>query len=340
VSVGVGEARSTGEPLLEVRDLVVEFDTTRGVLRAVDGVSLSIDRGATLGLVGESGSGKSVTSLAILRLLDESARIVRGEVRFDGRNLLALAESELRRVRGGRISMIFQEPSTSLNPVFTAGFQVAEAIRLHRKVGRREAWASAVEALRLVEIPDPERRAHAYPHELSGGMKQRVMIAIALSCRPEILIADEPTTALDVTIQAQILALLRDLRRRLGMSVLLITHDLDVVANEADDVVILYAGRVVERARTGDLFRAPRHPYTRALLASLPRLRHRTDRLIAIPGTVPDPAHLPSGCRFRDRCPSARERCAVDDPALHQPEPDRWVACHFPLMAEEPEVVS
>lgn len=322
------------DPLLEVRDLVVEFDTPRGVVRAVDGVSLSVERGATLGLVGESGSGKSVTSLAITRLLDENARIVRGEIRLEGRNLLELSGREIREVRGGRIAMIFQEPSTSLNPVFTVGFQVAEAIRLHRRVGRREAWAEAIEALRLVEIPDPERRVRAYPHELSGGMKQRVMIAIALSCRPALLIADEPTTALDVTVQAQVLALLRDLKRRLGMSLVLITHDLGVVANEVDEVVILYAGRVVERAVARELFLRPAHPYTLALLASLPHLRRRKERLVAIPGVVPDLSRLPPGCRFRDRCPSAAERCAAEDPALRPIGAGRAVACHFPRNGE------
>jgi peptide/nickel transport system ATP-binding protein/oligopeptide transport system ATP-binding protein len=321
--------------LLDVRDLVVEFATARGIVRAVDGVSLSLARGATLGLVGESGSGKSVTSLAIVRLLEENARIARGEVWFDGRNLAALPESELQDIRGDRIAMIFQEPSTSLNPVFTVGFQIVEAIRLHRGLGRREAWAEAVEALRLVEIPDPERRVRAYPHELSGGMKQRVMIAIALSCRPELLIADEPTTALDVTIQAQVLALLRDLKRRLGMSMILITHDLGVVANEADEVAILYAGRVVERAPVSELFRAPAHPYTVGLLESLPRLRERHERLSAIPGVVPDPSRLPSGCRFRDRCPRAQARCAAEDPPLREIAPGRLVACHFPHVGEE-----
>jgi oligopeptide/dipeptide ABC transporter ATP-binding protein len=315
---------------LEVDDLVVEFDTPRGVVRAVDGVSLSVARGSTLGLVGESGSGKSVTSLAITRLLDERARIVRGAVRLDGRDLLRLSESELREVRGGQIAMIFQEPSTSLNPVFTVGFQVAEAIRLHRRIGRREAWAQAIEALRLVEIPDPEHRVRSYPHELSGGMKQRVMIAIALSCRPALLIADEPTTALDVTIQAQILALLRDLKERFAMSLILITHDLGVVANEVDEVAILYAGRIVERAPAHALFHRPAHPYTAALLASLPHLRRRTERLTAIPGVVPDLSRLPSGCRFRDRCPSARDECAARDPELRPIGRAREVACHFP----------
>ncbi len=327
------DASATGA-ILEIRDLVVEFATPRGTVRAVDGVTLAVRRGSTLGLVGESGCGKSVTSLAVLRLLDESARIVHGTIRFDGRELAGLAERDMRALRGARIAMIFQEPSTSLNPVFTVGFQVAEAVRTHRRMGRAQAWAHAIDMLRLVEIPDPERRARSYPHELSGGMRQRVMIAIALSCRPELLIADEPTTALDVTIQAQILALLRDLRHRLGMSAILITHDLGVVAAEADEVAIMYAGRIVERAPTRALFAGPAHPYTAALLASVPRLHRRAGRLAAIAGVVPDLARLPSGCRFRDRCPQAQERCAADDPALVEIGGARQVACHFPLAGE------
>ncbi len=333
----VAASSAAGEAaLLEVRDLVVEFATPRGTVRALDGISIELERGRTLGLVGESGSGKSVTALSILRLLDGNARIVRGSVRVDGEDVAAMPDDRLRELRGGRVAMIFQEPSTSLNPVFTVGFQVAEAIRLHRGVSKREAWAQAVDMLRLVEIPDAERRAKSYPHELSGGMKQRVMIAIALSCGPELLVADEPTTALDVTIQAQVLALLRDLKQRLGMSMLLITHDLGVVANEADEVAIFYAGRVVEKAPTRELFARPAHPYTAALLASLPRLRERAARLVAIPGVVPDLRRLPSGCRFRDRCAFAQARCATEDPAL-RPARDGsgLVACHFPLAGTE-----
>jgi len=333
----VAASSAAGEAaLLEVRDLVVEFATPRGTVRALDGISIELERGRTLGLVGESGSGKSVTALSILRLLDGNARIVRGSVRVDGEDVAAMPDDRLRELRGGRVAMIFQEPSTSLNPVFTVGFQVAEAIRLHRGVSKRDAWAQAVDMLRLVEIPDAERRAKSYPHELSGGMKQRVMIAIALSCGPELLVADEPTTALDVTIQAQVLALLRDLKQRLGMSMLLITHDLGVVANEADEVAIFYAGRVVEKAPTRELFARPAHPYTAALLASLPRLRERAARLVAIPGVVPDLRRLPSGCRFRDRCAFAQARCATEDPAL-RPARDGsgLVACHFPLAGTE-----
>ena len=319
------------ERILEVRDLVVEFETERGVTRALDGVSLPLLRGQTLGLVGESGCGKSVTALAVLRLLGDSARVVRGEIRFDGLSLLPLGEREMRALRGKRIAMIFQEPMTSLNPVFTVGDQIAEALRLHERMGKREAWARAVEMLRLVEIPEPERRASSYPHELSGGMRQRVMIAMAISCGPDLLIADEPTTALDVTIQAQILDLLRGLRSRLGMSMILITHDLGIVAAEADEVAIMYAGRVVERSPTRSLFDDPAHPYSAGLLASIPRLDLRTEQLASIPGVVPDPAHLPSGCRFRDRCANAQPRCAAEDPRLVEFAPGRLVACFFPV---------
>jgi peptide/nickel transport system ATP-binding protein len=325
-------ASAAAEPLLAVRDLVVEFTTPRGTVRAVDGVGLTIARGATLGLVGESGCGKSVTSLAIMRLLDANARIRAGTIHFDGRDLVALDEREMRRLRGARLAMIFQEPTTSLNPVFTVGAQVAEALRIHRRLDRSAAWAGAVELMRQVEIPDAERRAASYPHELSGGMRQRVMIAMAISCEPALLIADEPTTALDVTIQAQILDLLRGLKRRLGMSLLLITHDLGVVATEADEVAIMYAGRIVERAPSRALFAAPAHPYTQALLASLPRLERRAERLTPIPGSVPDLLELPSGCRFRDRCPRASARCAQEDPQLSQIGAGRFVACCHPLV--------
>jgi len=326
--------RSPSEPLLEVRDLVVEFDTPRGAVRAVDGVSLTLARGATLGLVGESGCGKSVTSLAVMRLLEPNARVARGSIRFDGVDLLALDERRMRALRGARMAMIFQEPMTSLNPVFTVGAQIGETLRVHQGLGKGAARARAVELMRLVEIPDAERRARAYPHELSGGMRQRVMIAMAIACEPMLLVADEPTTALDVTIQAQILDLLRGLKDRLGMSLLLITHDLGVVAAETDEVAIMYAGRVVERAPTEPLFAAPAHPYTAALLASLPRLERRAERLAAIPGRVPDPASLPSGCRFRDRCPRASARCAVEDPALEPIGPGRTVACFHPTLGE------
>jgi oligopeptide/dipeptide ABC transporter ATP-binding protein len=334
-TVPISSVTAAAGPLLDVRDLVVEFDTARGTVRAVDGVDLSIARGGTLGLVGESGCGKSVTSLAIMRLLDPNAHIRRGSIEFDGRDLVPLEESAMRRLRGSRLAMIFQEPTTSLNPVFTVGSQVAEALRIHRGLRRDLAWAGAVELMRQVEIPDAERRAASYPHELSGGMRQRVMIAMAISCEPALLIADEPTTALDVTIQAQILDLLRDLKQRLGMSLLLITHDLGVVATEADEVAIMYAGRIVERAPSRALFAAPAHPYTQALLASLPRLERRAERLTPIPGSVPDLLELPSGCRFRDRCPRASERCAREDPQLAEIAPGRAVACFHPTVDGE-----
>ncbi len=315
--------------LLDVRNLHTHFFTDEGVVRAVDGVSFSIAAGKTLGMVGESGCGKSVTALSILRLVPSPpGRIVGGEIFFEGRNLLELSEPEMRRIRGQDIAMIFQEPMTSLNPVFTIGDQIAEAVRLHQGVGRHEARERTIEMLRLVEIPEPERRVDEYPHQLSGGMRQRVMIAMALSCNPKLLIADEPTTALDVTIQAQILDLLQGLRERLGMALLLVTHDLGIVAEQADEVVILYAGRVVERATIDEIFSRPLHPYTRGLLESVPKIGGgKTRRLNAIPGTVPPLLHLPSGCRFRDRCPMAISDCAAVDPPLEEKGPGHFVAC-------------
>lgn len=303
-------------PLLEVRDLRVSFFTPRGEVRAVDGVSLTIDEGETFGLVGESGCGKTVTALSILRLLDGNGRIVGGEITFAGRNLLALDEEAMRSVRGEQIAMIFQEPMTALNPVLTVGYQIGEVLEVHRGASRKEARAQAIEMLRLVEIPEPERGVDAYPHQLSGGMRQRVMIAMALVCRPRLLIADEPTTALDVTIQAQILDLLGHLQERFGMAVLFVTHDLGVVAERARRVAVMYAGRIVEQAPTEELFRRPLHPYTRGLLRSIPRPGVRQRRLEAIQGTVPNPLALPSGCRFRDRCSYAIGRCAEVDPLL------------------------
>ncbi len=319
-------------PLLEVRDLTASFDTERGRLRAIEGVSFDVPRGAMVGLVGESGSGKSVTSLSIMRLLPEAgARIEAGSVDFDGVDLVKLSERAMTKIRGGRIAMVFQEPMTSLNPVYTVGAQIAEAIRLHEDVSRREARARARELVAKVGIPDPDSRLDAYPHELSGGMRQRVMIAMALSCSPELLIADEPTTALDVTIQAQILDLLDELRRERGMSVLFITHDLGVIAELADRVIVMYAGRVVEAADTRELFADPRHPYTRGLLRCVPRLGSSRDgtratRLPTIEGTVPDLLALPEGCRFGPRCPSRDARCDVE-PALRELTPGHFVRC-------------
>jgi oligopeptide/dipeptide ABC transporter ATP-binding protein len=279
-------------------------------------------------LVGESGCGKTVTGLSILRLVPPPGRVVGGAIEFAGRDLLQLPERAMRALRGAEIAMIFQEPMTSLNPVVTVGDQIAEAVTLHRDVGRAAARAQAIEMLRLVEIAEPERRVREYPHQLSGGMRQRVMIAMALACRPQLLIADEPTTALDVTIQAQILDLLGGLQRRLAMALLLVTHDLGVVAERADAVAIMYAGRVVERGPVGDVFRQPLHPYTRGLLHSIPKIGvQRQRRLDAIPGSVPDLLHLPSGCRFRDRCAIAIDACAATEPALQRHAPDHWAAC-------------
>jgi oligopeptide/dipeptide ABC transporter ATP-binding protein len=304
-----------------VKDLVTAFHTDEGIVRAVDGVSFEVRRGATVGIVGESGCGKSVTSLSVLRLLPmPPARIEGGEVWFEGKSLLGLTERQMREVRGRDIAMVFQEPMSSLNPVYTIGTQIAEALHAHDRISRKDARRRSIEMLGKVGIPAPEQRFDAYPHELSGGMRQRVMMAIALVCRPKLLIADEPTTALDVTIQAQVLDLLRSLRDELGMSILLVTHDLGVVAELADEVVVMYAGTVVERASTRALFASPRHPYTRGLLESLPARAHAAGlrRLPTIPGTVPDLASLPAGCRFRARCPLAIERCATEEPALER----------------------
>jgi len=304
-------------PLLRVRELVASFRTDAGVLRAVDGVSFDVPRGPTVAVVGESGCGKSVTALSILRLITSPGRIVSGSVELEGRDLLKLPERAMRDVRGKDVSMIFQEPMTSLNPVYTVGWQIVEAVRLHQKRSRREARARAVELLRLVGMSEPETSVGAYPHQLSGGQRQRVMIAMALACEPKLLLADEPTTALDVTIQAQILELLRDLQQRLSMSILLITHDLGIVAENAAHVVVMYAGRVVEDAPVRDLFAKPMHPYTLGLLRSIPRAGPPSGRrLHAIEGLVPDLRRLPPGCRFADRCPMRIERCTREEPGL------------------------
>ncbi|HEY8086405.1 MAG TPA: ABC transporter ATP-binding protein [Polyangiaceae bacterium] len=316
-------------PLLRVRDLVTSFRTDTGALRAVDQVSFDVPRATTVALVGESGCGKSVTALSILRLVaTPPGRIESGKVELDGRDLLHLPEREMRDVRGNVVSMIFQEPMTSLNPVYTAGWQIMEAIRLHQKKSRGQARERTIELLRLVGIPEPAVQVDAYPHQLSGGQRQRVMIAMALACEPKLLIADEPTTALDVTIQAQILELLRDLQRRLSMSILLITHDLGVVAENAQEVVVMYAARVVERAGVRDLFARPMHPYTRGLLDSVPQARPTgSRRLRTIEGMVPDLRRLPSGCRFADRCPMRVERCSAEEPPLEQVGEGRWSRC-------------
>jgi oligopeptide/dipeptide ABC transporter ATP-binding protein len=319
-------------PILRVRDLVTTFRTDGRIVRAVDGVSFDVPRGTTVALVGESGCGKTVTALSILRLVaSPPGRIESGAVEFEGRNLLDLGERAIRDVRGDLISMIFQEPMTSLNPVYAVGWQITEGYRIHRKKSRREARARAVELLRVVGIPEPETTVDAYPHQLSGGQRQRVMIAMALACEPKLLVADEPTTALDVTIQAQILALLADLQEKLSMSVLLITHDLGVVAEHASFVVVMYAGRVVERASVRELFARPMHPYTRGLLESIPRPAADSAvprrRLRAIEGMVPDLGALSAGCHFADRCPMRIEKCTREEPPLANVGPGRDSRC-------------
>jgi len=305
------------EPLLRIEELKTHFFTDAGVVRAVDGVSFEIYPGETLAVVGESGSGKSVTALSVLRLVPEPpGRIVAGRVLFRGRNLLELPPAEMRAIRGKEISMIFQEPMTSLNPVYTCGEQIIETIVLHEKTGRRNARMRAIEMLKLVGISSPEQRVDEYPHQMSGGMRQRVMIAMALACRPSILIADEPTTALDVTIQAQILELLKGLQRELGMAVLLITHDLGVVAETADRVAVMYAGQVVEYCDAPAAFKRTLHPYTAGLLNSLPRLGQKQELLRVIPGNVPNPLRFPPGCRFHPRCPVVEPRCRAEEPPV------------------------
>ncbi|WP_322806525.1 ABC transporter ATP-binding protein [Thermanaerothrix sp.] len=325
-------ANSSPQPLLDVRDLKTYFFTEDGVVKAVDGVSFQVYPGEVLGLVGESGCGKSVTSLSIMRLLDAPGKIVGGEIWFEGRNLLALSEHEMTQVRGNQISMVFQQPVTSLNPVFNIGSQIAEVIMIHNpQIKKAEAWREAVNLLRLVGVPDPERRAYAYPHELSGGQAQRVMIAMALALRPKLLIADEPTTALDVTIQAQILDLLRGLRNQFNTAVILITHDLGVVAEMADRVAVMYAGKIVEEADVRELFANPLHPYTRGLIASVPVLGRVRDYLETIPGNVPNLIDLPPGCRFAPRCQARLDYnldiCTQEEPDLIEITPGHKVRC-------------
>jgi len=329
------EPRMTPErTVLEIANLQTHFFTTGGVVRAVDGVSYTVRSGETLGVVGESGCGKSVTALSVLRLVaDPPGRVVGGTIRFEGTDLLDLTETQMEEIRGNDISMIFQEPMTSLNPLMTVGRQIAEAIALHRGLSRRDAMDQAMEMLRRVHIPEPERRAHAYPHQLSGGMRQRVMIAMAVSCSPKLLIADEPTTALDVTIHAQILDLMRELQDTLGTAIVLITHDMGVVAENADRVVVMYAGRKVEEASAQELFERPGHPYTKGLLGSIPNvevaahINTRRARLNEIKGMVPSLANLPRGCTFAPRCGFASDQCRVAYPPLAQYRPGHWIAC-------------
>nr|WP_314070105.1 ABC transporter ATP-binding protein [uncultured Roseococcus sp.] len=317
-----------GLPLLQVQDLRTVFRTSGGDVTAVDGVSIEVEHGKTLGIVGESGCGKSVLSLSIMRLIAHPGRIASGRVLLEGRDLAGLSNNEMRKVRGRDIGMIFQEPMTSLNPVHTVGFQITEGIRVHEpKASKAELRERGIAALERVRIPSPERRFDEYPHQLSGGMRQRVMIAMALACSPRLLIADEPTTALDVTVQAQILDLLRDLQAETGMSIILITHDLGVIAEMADDVAVMYAGRVVERTTARALFEDPQHPYALGLLGSIPRLDEDRERLLAIQGTVPPPFALPPGCRFNPRCPFAIDACRAEVPLLREITAGHEAAC-------------
>jgi peptide/nickel transport system ATP-binding protein len=326
---------SQSQPLLQLRNLRTTFSTDAGEARAVDGVSLDVGAGETVGLVGESGCGKSVTALSILRLIQPPGRIESGtEIRLEGRDLMSLSERAMRDVRGNRVAMVWQEPLSALNPVFTVGDQIAEVARVHAGASRADARAKAIEMLRLVGIAAPEERVDAYPHQLSGGMRQRVVIAMALVMSPSLLIADEPTTALDVTIQAQILELLRDVQQRMGMSVLLITHDLGVVAETTSRVIVMYAGEVVEEAPVRAIFAAAHHPYTEGLLRAMPRVGAIRERLMVIPGSVPPPTAWPTGCRFRDRCPYSWERCEREHPPLYQIGAGHVSRCH---LAVEPE---
>ena len=314
--------------LLSISGLRTVFRTNNGEVAAVDDVDVSVDRGRTLGIVGESGCGKSVLSLSVMRLVPPPGRIEAGQIMFDGRSLLDLAPPEMRAIRGSRIAMIFQEPMTSLNPVFTAGDQIMEAMRAHDRTASAAAMRTrAIEALNRVRIPAPERRFDEYPHQMSGGMRQRVMIAMALACEPDLLIADEPTTALDVTVQAQILDLLRDLQQQTGMAIILITHDLGIVAEMADEVAVMYAGRIVEHAPGAAIFDDPQHPYTLGLLGSIPKIDEQRDRLLAIEGAVPPPFDLPKGCRFHPRCVFAEHACTLQDPRLRELAPDHRAAC-------------
>lgn len=317
------------EKILEVRQLKTHFFTDEGVVKAVDGIDFTVHKGETLGIVGESGCGKSITSLSILRLIpNPPGKIVGGEILFKGEDLLKKSEEEMRKIRGNDISMIFQEPMTSLNPVYSVGEQIAEAFRLHQGLNRKQAWEKAVEMLKLVGIPSPEKRAAQEPHELSGGMRQRVMIAMALACHPELLIADEPTTALDVTIQAQILDLMKKLQRELGMGIIMITHDLGVVAETCDRVAVMYAGKIVEYTDGDLLFEHPKHPYTIGLLQSLPRFDRDQEELKPIPGSVPSPFNMPPGCHFAPRCPFATGMCKREMPELTKTPDGSLVRCH------------
>lgn len=321
----------TREILLSVRDLKTYFQTEDGIVKAVDGISFDLKKGETLGIVGESGSGKSVTSLSIMRLIPEPpGKIVSGEILFDSLNLLEISAEEIRKIRGKRIAMIFQDPMTSLNPYLKISTQLMEVTELHLGHSKKEAYQHAIKMLKMVGIPDAENRVNGYPHEFSGGMRQRVMIAMALACDPELLIADEPTTALDVTIQAQILDLIKDLKQRLGTSVILITHDLGVVAGMTDRIIVMYAGKIFEQASTDELFKFPANPYTKGLLRSVPDPAHEDGKpLYQIPGLPPDVAHLPPGCPFAERCDRAKDICRSEFPPFVQVAENHWSLCHF-----------
>lgn len=330
--------RKSKQPFLEVKNLKTYFYTEDGVVKAVDGVDFHVFPGEVLGLVGESGCGKSVTSLSIMRLISAPGKIVEGEIIFDGKDLLKYTEEQMVHIRGNRISMIFQQPQTALNPVFKVGDQIAEVLHIHQSMGKQAGRARAIELLKMVGIPEPERRAEAFPHELSGGMAQRVMIAMALACVPDLLIADEPTTALDVTIQAQILGLMKDLREKIGTSIILITHDLGVVAEMAERVAVMYAGRIVEQADVRTLFEQPLHPYTQGLIGSIPVLGKLKDRLEVIPGSVPNLVNLPPGCQFAPRCKTRLEHnlaiCSEVEPQLTELTPGHAVRCWLYANAE------
>lgn len=313
--------------LLQVEDLRTYFHTEDGIVKAVDGVTFDVFPGETLGIVGESGCGKSVTSLSIMRLLDEKGEIAGGKITFDGEDVLAIPESKMMKIRGNDMAMIFQEPMTALNPVFTIGFQIMEAILLHQDVDEKKAREMAIDMLKKVGIPEPEKRIDEYPHELSGGMRQRAMIAMSLSCNPKLLFADEPTTALDVTIQAQILELMKSLQDQYGMALVMITHDLGVIAEMAQRVVVMYAGKVVEYADVHTLFKNPRHPYTWGLMNAIPKLDEDKEVLYNIPGVVPDPLDFPDGCRFNTRCPLATDKCRKEEPPLVEIESEHTAAC-------------
>ena len=314
--------------ILKIEQLKTYFYTWAGIVKAVDGVDIDVNEGETLGLVGESGSGKSVTALSIINIVPSPGKIIEGKIIYKGENLLEKTEKDLQKIRGKEIGYIFQDPATSLNPVFNIASQLMEVIKRHQNVTKKEALEKAIELFRLVEIPDPEIKIWNYPHQLSGGMKQRMAVARALSCQPSLLLADEPTTNLDVTIQAQILQLMKSLKQKLGMSMVLITHDMGVVADVADRITVLYAGRVCETADTKTIFYNPKHPYTNALLTAVPSLALRRDKLAVIPGTIPNLIEPPSGCRFHPRCEYAKPICADKIPPLEEIEPDHFVACH------------